>query len=45
VGLIDKMPMGMAFGKGLTFKMGQAHAHRYMRPLLEKISKAKLIRR
>src|SRR5438270_3425829 len=23
VGLIDKMPMGMAFGKGLTFKMGQ----------------------
>jgi threonine dehydrogenase-like Zn-dependent dehydrogenase len=39
IGLIDKMPLGMAFGKGLTFKMGQTHAHRYMRPLLEKIAK------
>jgi threonine dehydrogenase-like Zn-dependent dehydrogenase len=38
IGLIDKMPWGTAFGKGLTFKMGQTHAHRYMRPLLEKIS-------
>ena len=38
IGLIDKMPLGVAFGKGLTFKMGQTHAHRYMRPLLEKIS-------
>lgn len=38
IGLIDSMPLGMAFGKGLTFKMGQTHAHRYMRPLLEKIS-------
>lgn len=38
VGFIDKMPMGVAFGKGLTFKMEQTHAHRYMRPLLEKIA-------
>ncbi len=38
VGLIDKMPLGAAFGKGLTLKMGQTHAHRYMRLLLEKIS-------
>ncbi len=37
IGFIDKMPLGVAFGKGLTFKMGQTHAHRYMRPLLEKI--------
>jgi threonine dehydrogenase-like Zn-dependent dehydrogenase len=37
IGFIDKMPMGTAFGKGLTLKMGQTHAHRYMRPLLEKI--------
>ncbi len=36
-GFIDKMPMGAAFGKGLTLKMGQTHVHRYMRPLLEKI--------
>ncbi len=42
IGLIDKMPWGMAFGKGLTFKMGQTHAHRYMRPLLEKISSGEI---
>jgi len=24
-GIIDKMPLGAAFGKGLTFKMGQTH--------------------
>lgn len=36
-GVIDKMPMGAAFGKGLTLKMGQTHTHRYMRPLLRRI--------
>jgi threonine dehydrogenase-like Zn-dependent dehydrogenase len=36
-GYIDKMPLGTAFGKGLTFKMGQTHVHRYMRPLLQEI--------
>ena len=36
-GFVDKMPMGAAFGKGLTFKMGQTHMHRYLRPLLQKI--------
>jgi threonine dehydrogenase-like Zn-dependent dehydrogenase len=33
-GYLDKMPMGAAFAKGLTLKMGQTHVHRYMRPLL-----------
>ncbi|MEO7189757.1 MAG: zinc-dependent alcohol dehydrogenase [Vicinamibacterales bacterium] len=33
-GLLDKMPMGAAFAKGLTFKMGQTHVHRYMPKLL-----------
>ena len=42
IGLIDSMPLGMAFGKGLTFKMGQTHAHRYMRPLLEKIANGEI---
>jgi threonine dehydrogenase-like Zn-dependent dehydrogenase len=41
-GLIDKFPMGQAFGKGLTFKMGQTHAHRYLRPLLERIEKGEI---
>jgi threonine dehydrogenase-like Zn-dependent dehydrogenase len=36
-GFIDKFPIGAAFAKGLTIKMGQTHVHKYMRPLLEKI--------
>jgi threonine dehydrogenase-like Zn-dependent dehydrogenase len=36
-GFIDKLPMGAAFNKGLTFKMGQTHVHRYLKPLLEKV--------
>jgi threonine dehydrogenase-like Zn-dependent dehydrogenase len=36
-GFLDKIPMGAAFNKGLTFKMGQTHVHRYLRPLLERI--------
>ena len=36
-GFIDKIPMGAAFNKGLTFKMGQTHVHRYLQPLLSRI--------
>ncbi|WP_261664911.1 zinc-dependent alcohol dehydrogenase [Deinococcus sp. Marseille-Q6407] len=36
-GLVDKMPMGAAFGKGLQFRMGQTHTHRYIGPLLSRI--------
>ena len=36
-GFIDKLPMGAAFNKGLTFKMGQTHVHRYLKPLLKTI--------
>jgi threonine dehydrogenase-like Zn-dependent dehydrogenase len=36
-GLIDKFPIGAAFAKGLTLRMGQTHVHKYMRPLLERI--------
>ncbi len=36
-GFVDTIPFGAAFGKGLTFKMGQTHAHRYLQPLLELI--------
>jgi threonine dehydrogenase-like Zn-dependent dehydrogenase len=38
-GVIDKFPIGAAFAKGLTLKMGQTHVHKYMRPLLEKIKR------
>jgi threonine dehydrogenase-like Zn-dependent dehydrogenase len=34
-GFVDKLPLGAAFGKGLTFKMGQTHVHAYMPRLLE----------
>ncbi|MEX1017903.1 MAG: zinc-dependent alcohol dehydrogenase, partial [Phycisphaeraceae bacterium] len=36
-GLLDKFPLGAAFGKGLTFRMGQTHVHRYLQPLLDRI--------
>ena len=38
-GFLDKIPFGAAFGKGLTFKMGQTHTQRYLRPLLNHIEK------
>jgi threonine dehydrogenase-like Zn-dependent dehydrogenase len=38
-GLLDKVPFGAAFQKGLTLKMGQTHVHRYMKPLLERIER------
>jgi threonine dehydrogenase-like Zn-dependent dehydrogenase len=41
-GLLDKFPLGMAFAKGLTFKMGQTHVQRYMKPLLERIRKGEI---
>ena len=36
-GFLDKLPMGAAMNKALTFKMGQTHVHRYLKPLLEHI--------
>lgn len=36
-GLLDKVPFGAAFAKGLTMRMGQTHVHHYMKPLLARI--------
>jgi threonine dehydrogenase-like Zn-dependent dehydrogenase len=36
-GLLDKVPFGSAFAKGLHMEMGQTHVHRYLQPLLDKI--------
>ncbi|AFZ21441.1 zinc-dependent alcohol dehydrogenase [Allocoleopsis franciscana] len=41
-GFLDKVPMGAAFNKGLTFKMGQTHVHRYLRPLLERVQNGEI---
>jgi threonine dehydrogenase-like Zn-dependent dehydrogenase len=38
-GFIDKVPMGAAFQKGLTLRMGQTHVHKYLPRLLEHIQK------
>lgn len=32
---LDKFPFGAAFAKGITFKMGQTHVHKYLKQLLE----------
>ncbi len=36
-GFLDKVPMGAAFAKALTFRMGQTHVQKYLKPLLERI--------
>ncbi|MFL6237218.1 MAG: zinc-dependent alcohol dehydrogenase [Thermoanaerobaculia bacterium] len=41
-GLLDKFPLGAAFGKGLTLKMGQTNMHNYMKPLLDRIERGEI---
>ena len=41
-GFLDKIPFGAAFQKGLTFKMGQTHVQKYLRPLLTLIEDGKI---
>ncbi|MER8846896.1 zinc-dependent alcohol dehydrogenase [Mesorhizobium australicum] len=36
-GLVDKIPMGQAMNKGLTFRMGQTHVNRWTEDLLRRI--------
>ena len=38
-GLLDKVPIGAAFGKGLTLRMGQTHVHRYLPVLMQRIER------
>jgi threonine dehydrogenase-like Zn-dependent dehydrogenase len=41
-GFLDKIPFGAAFQKGLTFRMGQTHMMRYMKPLLDRIERGEI---
>ena len=41
-GWLDKFPLGAAFAKGLTLKMGQTHMHSYMPALLERIERGEI---
>jgi threonine dehydrogenase-like Zn-dependent dehydrogenase len=42
IGYPDKIPMGAAMNKGLTFRMGQTHVQRYTGPLLKMIQDGKI---
>ena len=41
-GFVDKFPMGAVMNRSLTIRSGQAHVHRYLRPLLEHIEAGRL---
>lgn len=41
-GFLDKFPLGGAFAKGLTLKMGQTNVHRYLPRLTKYISEGKI---
>ena len=41
-GLSDKIPMGLAMNKGLTFRMGQTHVHRWTDDLIRHIEEGLL---
>lgn len=41
-GLVDKIPMGIAMNKGLTFRMGQTHVNRWTDDLLKRIEEGQI---
>lgn len=41
-GLVDKVPMGLAMNKGLTFRMGQTHVNRWTDDLLRRIEEGQI---
>jgi threonine dehydrogenase-like Zn-dependent dehydrogenase len=41
-GFMDKFPIGSLMNRSLTIKTGQAHVHRYLRPLLERIENGEI---
>jgi threonine dehydrogenase-like Zn-dependent dehydrogenase len=41
-GMVDKIPMGQAMNKGLTFRMGQTHVNRWTDDLLKRIEEGQI---
>jgi threonine dehydrogenase-like Zn-dependent dehydrogenase len=41
-GFLDKFPLGAAFAKGLTLKMGQTHMQKYMPGLLARVERGEI---
>jgi len=41
-GMMDKFPIGSMMNRSLTIRQGQAHVHRYLRPLLKRIENGEI---
>jgi threonine dehydrogenase-like Zn-dependent dehydrogenase len=41
-GLVDKFPAGAWMNRSLTLRTGQAHVHRYLKPLLERVERGEI---
>jgi threonine dehydrogenase-like Zn-dependent dehydrogenase len=41
-GFLDKFPMGSVVNRSLTIRSGQCHVQRYMKPLLDRISRGEI---
>jgi threonine dehydrogenase-like Zn-dependent dehydrogenase len=41
-GVVDKLPFGAAMQKGLQFRMGQTHVHKYVPILIDRIQKGEI---
>jgi threonine dehydrogenase-like Zn-dependent dehydrogenase len=41
-GLADKIPLGAFMNRSLIMRTGQAHVHRYLKPLMERIDKGQI---
>ncbi len=41
-GLLDKVPMGSAINRGLTFKMSQTPVQKYLQPLMDRIVRGEI---
>jgi threonine dehydrogenase-like Zn-dependent dehydrogenase len=41
-GFADKIPLGSFMNRALTFKTGQTHVQRYLRPLLERVQRGEI---
>ena len=41
-GMIDRFPVGIAFAKGLTFRMGRTHVPKYMAALYERVRRGEI---
>lgn len=44
-GFVDKVPLGAAMNKGLTFKLGQQHPQRYVPELLQRMARGEITTR